>query len=130
MILLCRAVVAYKGANFFTALTLACHREYSKGLALPGIHTVTRYRQSSTITAQAVEDETLLLDVAGNNIHQLNATASLVWDNCNGDTDEEQLVRIMLEHYTVEPAIARTDVRNILNQLLALKAIEAVEHDT
>ncbi len=88
---------------------------------------MTRYRKRSDITAQTVDDETLLLDVAGNNIHQLNATATLVWEHCTGDADADQLVAVILEHYSVEPALARTDVQNILDQLLSLNLIEAVE---
>ena len=84
------------------------------------------YRKRGDLTVQAVEEETLLLDVTGNAIHQLNPSASLIWENCDGTNTADHLLTILLEHYDIDADTARGDVRNILEQLLASNLIEEV----
>src|SRR2546427_9530923 len=41
-------------------------------------------RRRSDISARVVVDETVVLDLGAAQIHQLNATASFIWDRCDG----------------------------------------------
>ncbi len=85
------------------------------------------YIKRDDLTVQNVENEVLLLDVTANNIHQLNASATLVWQHCTGDQDADQLAALLADHFDVDAATARADIDTILQQLLSLNLIRAVK---
>ena len=84
-----------------------------------------RYKQRDNLTVQSVDDETLILDINGNNIHQLNATASFIWGLCEDAVSMEQLTDLFAERYEIEQATAKRDVENVINQLSEMGLIIA-----
>lgn len=86
-----------------------------------------KFKKRENITVQAVEDETLLLDLASNNIHQLNTSASFIWQNCDGNNTEADLEKLLLNQYEIDAATAKQDTKNIINQLLEMRLIEKIE---
>ena len=82
-----------------------------------------RYRQRDNLTVQSVDDETLILDLDGNHIHQLNATASYIWSLCAVAVSMEELIRLFADHYEIEHATAKRDVEIVINQLTEIGLI-------
>jgi hypothetical protein len=85
-----------------------------------------RYCQRDNLTVQSVDDETLILDIDGNQIHQLNSTASFIWESCANTISIEQLTELIVERYGVEAATAKTDVEGVIRQLSAMGLIISV----
>ena len=84
-----------------------------------------QYRQRKNLTIQSVDDETLILDLDSNNIHQLNSTASFVWEQCNGSVPVEEVVELFASHYGIDGETARVDVGRVIEVLSELGLIEA-----
>lgn len=84
-----------------------------------------RYKQRENLTVQAVDDETLILDLDSSQIHQLNSSASFIWSLCGEAVSIEQLAQIYAEHFEVEAAIAARDVKNVIDQLGVMGLVEA-----
>ena len=83
-----------------------------------------RYKQRDNLTVQSVDDETLILDIEGNNIHQLNFTASFIWSLCVEEVSMDQLAELYAEHFQIEHATAKRDVENVINQLTEIGLIK------
>jgi hypothetical protein len=84
-----------------------------------------RYRRRDNLTTQPVDEETLILDLESNNIHQLNPTASFIWNQCDGAASMDQVVKMFAANYGIDVEIAQSDVRRIIEQLSELGLIEA-----
>jgi Coenzyme PQQ synthesis protein D (PqqD) len=84
------------------------------------------YSQRENLVVQAVNDETLILDLTSEKIHHLNSSASLIWGLCNSAVSLDWLENEYAEHYEVEPATAQADVKNIIDQLIAMGLITTV----
>lgn len=82
-----------------------------------------RYRKRENLTVQSVDEETLILDLDSNHIHQLNPTASFIWKLCDGTMSVERLAELFAEHYEIDAETARVDVGNVIEQLLGLGLI-------
>jgi hypothetical protein len=85
-----------------------------------------RYSQRNNLTVQSVDDEALILDIDGNQIHQLNATASFIWDVCANFVSIDQITERVVERYAVEPTKAKADVEEVIKQLLAIGLLKSV----
>jgi hypothetical protein len=76
------------------------------------------------LTVQQVGDESLVLDLETEQIHQLNATAAWILSRCDGDTSVETIVRDFAESFSVDPDTATRDVGAALEQLTLIKVID------
>lgn len=74
----------------------------------------------SDLVLRAVGDEILVLDRSGERIHQLNATASYVWDRCDGRTMVESVAQEFAMQYGIAVDRASSDIRAMLTQLREL----------
>lgn len=81
-------------------------------------------RQRSHLNVQPVGDESLVLDLSCDQIHQLNATATWIFQHCDGQTSVEDLSDELAETYSIERERAKTDLRQTIEQLAALNLIE------
>lgn len=88
-----------------------------------------RYRRRTDLTVQSVDEETLILDLNANHIHQLNPTASFIWEQCNSEVSADELAAVFAGHFEVDIETATNDVNTILRQLLDLGLIEVTEMD-
>lgn len=82
------------------------------------------YIKRADVTVQSVDDETLILDLKADQIHQLNSTASFIWQNCNGKTSAAELAVMFAEYFGMDIEIATKDVETIINQFIELGLIE------
>lgn len=72
----------------------------------------------------AVEDadgELIVLDKASGKVHQLNATASLVWSCLSDGLSIDETALALSEAFQVEAETARTDVQALIAQFEELK---------
>jgi len=82
------------------------------------------YIRRTDVTVQSVDDETLVLDLKADQIHQLNPTASFIWKNCNGKRSAAELAAMFAEYFGVDIETATKDVETIINQFIELGLIE------
>lgn len=82
------------------------------------------YTQRSNLKAQQVDEELLILNLEQGTIHQLNNTAAFVWSHCDGETDENGLVLLMIESYGIDRETATRDIEVILPELIKLELID------
>jgi len=81
-------------------------------------------KQREGLSLQPVGDEMLILDLQADVIHQLNATASWIFEQCDGHTTIETLVEDLSRAYELDRARVDADVRDTLAQLRSLSLIE------
>lgn len=72
------------------------------------------------LVLRKVGDETLILDRAGERIHQLNASASYVWSRCDGQTSLKVVTDEFAARYDIPVQDAARDIAHVLLQLQEL----------
>ena len=77
----------------------------------------------SDVTVQHVGDESLVLDVESGQIHQLNATASWILEQCNGENSIESIAKDFAENFSLDSGTALSDVTAVIEQLSQVKVI-------
>ncbi len=80
------------------------------------------YTQRADVRIQEVDGETLVLDDENGYIHQLNDTASFVWQQCDGKSSTEEIVRRLAKEFDVDDAVAAKDVSEVIEKLRRIAA--------
>jgi hypothetical protein len=86
-----------------------------------------RPKQRSDLNVRIIDGEMLILDRRGALIHQLNKTASVAWEHCDGNYSIEDIVNRFIELYEVEPETAIKDVTKVVAQFRDLHLLEVDE---
>ena len=81
------------------------------------------YNRRTDVKVQHVDGETLVLDDKNELIHQLNQTASFVWNLCDGRTSTTQIVRSLVNQFDVDESVAAQDVPVIIEKLRELNLL-------
>jgi hypothetical protein len=76
------------------------------------------------VTVQQVGEESLVLDLKSDQIHQLNATAAWILARCDGETSIEAISRDFAEVFSLDDATASSDIAATLGQLHRLNVID------
>lgn len=66
-----------------------------------------------------------MLDRHGGRVHQLNTTASYVWDRCDGRLTEAEIADDLMKAFDVEPTQAVSDVGAVIGQFRELGLLES-----
>ena len=66
---------------------------------------------------RVVEGEMVIMDKESEQIHQLNQTASFIWQLCDGDHDQQQIAEALATAFEIDANTAETDVADTLNKL-------------
>jgi PqqD family protein of HPr-rel-A system len=66
---------------------------------------------------RVVEGEMVVMDKESEQIHQLNQTASFIWQRCDGEHDRQQIAEELAEAFDVDAETARQDVADTLEKL-------------
>ena len=66
---------------------------------------------------RVVEGEMVVMDKESEQIHQLNQTASFIWQLCDGDHDRQQIAEKLAAAFEVDAETAEADVTETLNKL-------------
>ncbi len=77
-------------------------------------------KRRDDLSACRVQQELLLLDTEFKQIHQLNETASFVWDRCEQVPDAVAIAQLLAQEFDVAEDVALNDVRQILRRLREL----------
>ncbi|MBL4852205.1 MAG: PqqD family protein [Gammaproteobacteria bacterium] len=80
-------------------------------------------KQRDGITIQAVGDEMVVLDQNNDQIHQLNATASLILSHCDGEKSALLIADELVRHFAIDQSVAISDVHNAIVQLRKLELV-------
>ncbi len=81
-------------------------------------------RRGDSIMIREVGDEIVVLDIATNQVHQLNATASFIWRLCvEGAPAEDMAVRLS-EAFDIDEETARRDTSTLVADLRRLRLLE------
>ena len=73
------------------------------------------------VTVQHVGDESLVLDLETGQIHQLNATATWILAQCNGENSIESIAKDFAEYFSLDSEVAMSDVTTVIEQLSQVK---------
>jgi len=84
-----------------------------------------RPKQRSDLRVRIVEGETVVLDRQEGFIHQLNRTASYIWEKCEGQSTLTEIENQMAEAFNVDRKTAAKDLAAILWQLRQLNLLES-----
>jgi Coenzyme PQQ synthesis protein D (PqqD) len=77
------------------------------------------------VTTRDVNGETLILDRKHEEVHQLNSTASYVWQRCDGKTSIAEIALSMAHDFCAEPADVERDVAGLIAQFSVLHLLES-----
>lgn len=72
------------------------------------------------LEVRIVDDETVILDQDGEHIHQLNATASFIWERCDGSVTLSEIAQELAATFEVDPEVTAGDVQNTVLQFSQL----------
>ena len=87
-------------------------------------------RRLNDIMVRQVGQELLLLDTASNQIHQLNQTATFIWNKCDDARSSDDIARLLAIKYEISYRLAISDVVQTLEKLREVNLIvEADEGD-
>jgi len=82
-------------------------------------------RRRTDLNARLVEDEVVVLDRKADQVHQLNQTASFIWERCDGRSTPRDIAEQLVEAFEVDPDTAATSVTAALQQFTRLGLLES-----
>ena len=90
------------------------------------------FSKSTDLVARTVGDETVLVPVRNrvgtlDSVYTLTPVAARVWQLLDGRETVDAIVRRVCDEYEVEPAVAATDVTELLATLEAAQLVRAGE---
>jgi hypothetical protein len=80
-------------------------------------------RRQSGVIVRVIDGDLVLLDTESDLIHQLNATAHLIWSRCDESRSVEEIAQLLVKEFDVERDVAMEDVLKTLRRLQALRLI-------
>jgi len=81
------------------------------------------FRHRPGLSVRLVDGEVVILDRETEKIHQLNSTASLVWNRLARESDLADVAREFSTLFDVEESAALEDVRRIVEKLRELRLL-------
>lgn len=90
----------------------------------PVARALTRPRRRADVIARAVAGERVILDRRAGLVHQLNATASYIWDRCDGTASIDAIAGQIAARFAVDPATARAHVAATVARLAELRLLD------
>ena len=75
------------------------------------------------LIVRKVQQDLLLLDTEFNQIHQLNETASFIWENWEQVPDPVEIARLLAQKFDVEEQVVLNDVSAIVGRLQELNLL-------
>jgi hypothetical protein len=81
-------------------------------------------KRRSDLNWRTIDGETLILNREEGRLHQLNPTASFIWDCCDGHSNIAEIVDRLTGVYEVDARTACKDVEEVLFNLRSSKLLE------
>ena len=82
-------------------------------------------KRRSDISARVVVDETVVLDLGAAQIHQLNTTASFIWNRCDGRCTVGEIADQLAESFDIDRETARQAVQETLRRFDELGLLDS-----
>jgi len=80
-------------------------------------------KRRDDLILRRVQQELLLLDTEFNKIHQLNETASFIWDNWEQVPDVVEIAKLLAQKFDVGEDVALSDVSAMVGRLRELNLL-------
>ena len=80
------------------------------------------------VNVRMVDGEVVVLDRQSDLIHQLNHTASYIWDRCDGQSTVAEIANQLAEAFHVDADTAVQDVAITIGQLQSLGLLESLRN--
>lgn len=80
--------------------------------------------QKEELIWRRIGDEIVIITSDGLATHILNKTAARIWELCDGGLDAPKIIERLCEQFDVPDEQARTDVTEVIGQLLNLGLIK------
>ena len=81
-------------------------------------------RRRTDVNSRVVEGEMVVLDRHHEFIHQLNLTATYIWERCDGKASLEDIAAQLAETFDVEYETALNDVVRVIRDFQHLQLLE------
>lgn len=90
------------------------------------------YARSERMVGRRIADEYLLVPIVGRGaeveaIYNLNTIAAFIWEQLDGKTPGEAIVRAIATRYDVDDEAAGADYRTFIGQLQSIRAVVLVD---
>jgi hypothetical protein len=83
-----------------------------------------RPKRRADVKARLVRGEMLVLDRHEERMHQLNRTATYIWERCDGQQTTAEIAEQVCKTFEVDEPTALKDVIGIVRRLQKLKLLE------
>ena len=83
-------------------------------------------RRRTDVNSRVVEEEAVVLDRQHGFIHQLNLTATYIWERCEGNASIEDIAAQLAETFAVEYETARNDIVRVIRDFQHLQLLEVI----
>jgi Coenzyme PQQ synthesis protein D (PqqD) len=84
-----------------------------------------RPKRRSDVSVRRIEGERVVLDRRAGLIHQLNHTASYIWDRCDGQLTVAEIAAQLAMTFDVDARTAARDVVTLISQFQSVGVLEA-----
>lgn len=80
------------------------------------------------VSWQKIGEEVLVMDtVYQKKAHSLNQSAAIIWENCTGDNNLEQIAKLMTEKYDIGYEQAFSDTEKTIKHFVSLDLVELLD---
>jgi coenzyme PQQ synthesis protein D (PqqD) len=83
------------------------------------------FRRRADLSVREIDGEVVIVDREMQRIHQLNSTASFVWNRVDPECDVVWLAQELSRRFDVEESAALADVKRVIEELRALRLLES-----
>lgn len=87
------------------------------------------FHRQENIASREVDGEIVLVNSRNMQVHQLNRTASFVWEKCDGVHTVADIIESLTSEFDVLPETAQQEVIGLIAQLQQLDLITSHEGD-
>lgn len=87
---------------------------------------MAKIRKVANIAWQDFEEGVLLIDPETQKVHELNSTASFIWQSLDRPQDITSLSKMFVDEFVIDFDEAKVDVQNFIEVAFALQILEAV----
>jgi hypothetical protein len=91
---------------------------------VPPLMMAYRPKRRRDIQTRVVDGQTIVLDRGEEFVHQINKTASYIWERCNGRRSPEEITCEICEVFDIDFPTARKDVIATVDRLRRSKLLE------
>lgn len=75
------------------------------------------------LNVRIIDDEAVIVDKESGDVHQLNSTASFIWQQFDGKTSTETIIDAVVEHFDVPAEVAERDVNAVISNFRDLNLL-------